>query len=102
MHHVGVQVLDLERSLHFYRDVLGFAEVLRTVRTATAHPGTAHTCYVVDDLDAVHADLVRRGVRTVSTRVVAPPAGPMAGGKVVYVQDPDGVRVELVQLPPAR
>lgn len=145
MHHVGIQVLDLERSLRFYRDVLGFAEVLRTVRdeeyvgaitghpgavvhvahlrpphspvllelteyrgvarravdTDTAHPGTAHTCYVVDDLDAVHAALLGRGVRPVSPRVVAPPAGPMAGGKVVYVQDPDGVRVELVQLPPA-
>lgn len=146
MHHVGIQVADLDRSLAFYQGLLGFELITRQVRdeayvgevtgypgvtlhlahlrppggsvvvelteyrgvdrapvdTSTANPGTAHTCYVVDDVDAVHAALLAAGVRPVSRHVVAPDAGIAKGGKVVYVQDPDGVRVELLQLPPTR
>lgn len=29
LHHVGITVADLERSIHFYRDVLGFALIRR-------------------------------------------------------------------------
>jgi lactoylglutathione lyase len=144
MHHVGIQVADLDRSLAFYQGLLGFELVTRQVRaeayvgevtgypgvsleiahlrppngavmielteyrgvprtpvdTSTANPGTAHTCYVVDDVDTVHAALLAAGVRAVSRAVVAPDAGIARGGKVVYVQDPDGVRVELLQPPP--
>ena len=144
MHHVGIQVADLDRSLAFYQGLLGFELITRQVRgeayagevvgypgvtlhlahlrppgssvrlelteyrgvertpvdTATANPGTAHTCYVVRDVEALHAALLAAGVRPVSRAVVTPDAGIARGGKVVYVQDPDGVRVELLQLPP--
>jgi lactoylglutathione lyase len=139
-HHTGLQVRDLERSLAFYRDLLGFelvfqwnpraayigqlvgypdvdlhAAVLRPpnsdvflelleyrnvertpVDTSTANPGTAHTAYFVDDLEALYADLVAAGVKAVSAPVT-PTIGPNKGGRAVYLLDPDGIRVELIQ-----
>jgi catechol 2,3-dioxygenase-like lactoylglutathione lyase family enzyme len=62
--------------------------------------GTAHLCFTTDDLDATCADLAGRGV-TIRSRAGAPVAvvgGPNDGGKVLYVEDPDGNAVELMQL----
>ncbi|MEO5884562.1 MAG: VOC family protein [Candidatus Limnocylindrales bacterium] len=139
-HHMGLQVADLDRSVAFYRDVLGFtvlfawnpqadyirelvgypeadihAAILRLpetevvlelleyrnvertpVDTRTANPGTAHIAFFVDDLDTLYADLVARGVRSVSAPVT-PTIGPNEGGRAVYLIDPDGIRVELIQ-----
>ena len=139
-HHMGLQVADLERSVAFYRDVLGFsvifawnpqadyirelvgyrgadihAAVLRLpgsevvlelleyrnvartpVDTGTANPGTAHIAFFVDDLDTLYAELQERGVRSVSPPVT-PTIGPNEGGRAVYLIDPDGIRVELIQ-----
>lgn len=139
-HHTGFQVADLERSVAFYRDMLGFevafawnpqaeyirelvgypdvdihAAILRLpgsdvflelleyrnverapVDTRTANPGTAHIAFFVDDLDTLFADLSSRGVRSVSAPVT-PTIGPNEGGRAVYLIDPDGIRVELIQ-----
>jgi lactoylglutathione lyase len=139
-HHTGLQVESLDRSLRFYRDVLGFevvfqwnpqaeyigtlvgypdvdlhAAILRmpgcdvflelleyqnverhAVDTRTANPGTAHIAFFVDDLDALFADLVSKGVGTVS-EPVTPTIGPNRGGRAVYMFDPDGIRVEFIQ-----
>jgi lactoylglutathione lyase len=139
-HHTGLQVESLERSLAFYRDVLGFEEVFRwnpqapyigelvgypevdlhaailripgsevflelleyrnvereAVDTRTANPGTAHIAFFVDDLDALYRELHERGVRSVS-EPVTPTMGPNKGGRAVYMIDPDGIRVELIQ-----
>jgi lactoylglutathione lyase len=139
-HHTGFQVADLERSIAFYRDILGFeivfawnpqadyirvlvgypdadihAAILRLpgsdvflelleyrnvervpIDTRTANPGTAHIAFFVDDLDALYADLTARGVRSVSAPVT-PTIGPNEGGRAVYMVDPDGIRVELIQ-----
>ena len=139
-HHMGLQVADLDRSVAFYRDVLGFtvifawnpqaeyirelvgypdadihAAVLRLpgsevvlelleyrnvertpVDTGTANPGTAHIAFFVDDLDALYASLTDKGVASVSPPVT-PTIGPNRGGRAVYMKDPDGIRVELIQ-----
>ncbi|MBA2756020.1 MAG: VOC family protein [Chloroflexi bacterium] len=139
-HHMGLQVADLDRSVAFYRDTLGFeiifawnpqapyirelvgypeadihAAILRlpgtdvvlelldyrnvertAVDTRTANPGTAHIAFFVDDLDTLYADLVRKGVRSVSPPVT-PTIGPNEGGRAVYLIDPDGIRVELIE-----
>ena len=140
VNHFGIQVADLERSVAFYRDVLGlelvttwvrdqeyiqelvgypgvelhvavfrlplsdvFLEILEyrnveksAVDPSTANPGTAHFCLYVEDLDGLHERLAGEGVRFVS-EVKSPNIGPNKGGKAVYMIDPDGIRVELVE-----
>lgn len=139
-HHTGLQVADLERSLAFYRDVLGFELVFawnpqapyvgelvgypdvdlhsailrppnsdvflelleyrnverRPVDTRTANPGTAHVAFFVEGLDELYAELRAAGVSSVSAPVT-PTIGPNKGGRAVYMIDPDGIRVELIE-----
>jgi catechol 2,3-dioxygenase-like lactoylglutathione lyase family enzyme len=53
-------------------------------------PGLDHTCYVVDDVDVAHADLVARGVEF--------PYPPEDAGtnRLAFFKDPSGVDVELM------
>lgn len=62
------------------------------------HVGAAHVAITVSDIDDTLARLRSRGVEAVSEPITT--SSPMAGCRVVYVLDPDRVRVELVQ-PPA-
>jgi lactoylglutathione lyase len=132
-HHTGFTVRSLERSLAFYRDLLGFevafqwnprapyigelvgypevdlhAAVLRLelleyrnieqqpVDMRNGNVGNGHIAFAVDDLDAFYAELVARGVTSVSPPVT-PTIGPNRGGRAVYMLDPDGFRVELIE-----
>jgi lactoylglutathione lyase len=63
-----------------------------------AAPGTAHLTFQVDDLDELYRAWTARGVASVSAPVV-PTVGPNRGGRVVYMLDPDGYRIELIQRP---
>jgi catechol 2,3-dioxygenase-like lactoylglutathione lyase family enzyme len=76
-----------------YRNVDGAA-----IDPANGNPGTAHFCLIVDDIDERCARMAARGAGFVSP-VQTSNAGPIKGGKVVYMIDPDEVRVELVQMP---
>jgi len=142
--HVGFQVADLDRSIAYYRDVIGLRLLERLTRDdaylrvvvgypevtldiavllepasgallellqyhgtagtpidpATANPGTAHVCFQVDSVDAIHARALAAGFRSVNPPVT-PTAGRWIGGRSVYLLDPDGIRVELVQRGPA-
>ena len=64
------------------------------------HAGSAHMAFVVDDCDAVCAELAAKGVpvRSAEGRPQTVTGGPNDGGKCVYLEDPDGNPVELVQL----
>ena len=144
-HHTSFTVSDMERSLAFYRDLLGMQVVVdrRTsdtylstitgfpnvrlhivylqldVRTAISWslssiratrakphpfgrmtPGVGHLCFVVEDLPALYEQL-----RAAGTTFVSPPveitAGVNKGGYAVYLRDPDGSPLELLQ-PPAK
>lgn len=139
-HHVGITVASLERSLSFYRDLLGFEEVFRwnpkadyigilvgypdvdlhavvlrmpgasgmlelleyrnvdgsTIDSRNGNSGTCHVAFLVANLDAVYERLLDNGVLSVSLPI-APTIGPNKGGRAVYMIDPDGVRVELIQ-----
>jgi catechol 2,3-dioxygenase-like lactoylglutathione lyase family enzyme len=78
-------------------EVIEYRDANRSpVDTSTANPGTTHFCLLVRDLDVLHARLVAEGVRFVSD-VQTPTAGPNEGGRVVYMLDPDGICVELLQ-----
>jgi len=78
-------------------EVLEYKNVERTpVDPGTANPGTAHLCLYVDDVEAAYERLSEAGVKFVSG-VQIPTAGPSTGGRVVYMLDPDGIRIELLQ-----
>lgn len=139
-HHTGLHVTSLERSVAFYRDVLGFDQVFQwnprasyigelvgypevdlhaailrmpdsdtflelleyrnvdrqPVDTSTANPGTAHIAFFVEDLDGLYEELRAKGVGAISAPVT-PTIGANAGGRAVYMVDPDGFRVELIE-----
>lgn len=91
-----VAVFRLPHSETFL-EVLEYRNVHRQqIDPGTANPGTAHLCLYVTDLDALHARLVASGTRFMSP-VKSPTVGPNRGGKVVYMLDPDGIRVELLE-----
>lgn len=146
IHHTGYTVADLDRSLGFYRDLLGM-EVLATqekeggylaaiVGYPDAHVrmahlrmpgsdhvvelfqylaptggtperieprdvGTAHLCFLVDDLQSAYARLRDAGVESFVSEPVAVDTGINTGGFGLYLRDPDGIVVELFQ-PPVR
>jgi catechol 2,3-dioxygenase-like lactoylglutathione lyase family enzyme len=59
-------------------------------------PGNAHLCFLVDDMDALYARLSAEGVDFVSPPLTVA-AGPNQGRKAVYLRDPDGTLVQLMQ-----
>jgi catechol 2,3-dioxygenase-like lactoylglutathione lyase family enzyme len=145
-HHTGMTVMSIDRSLEFYRDVLGFELVViqegigehvakvfgypgahtRIAKlrapgsdhlielvewitpegrpTASGRPepyfyGSSHVCYAVDDLQALYERLVAADVEFFND-----PGGPVevlrginAGARALYIRDPDGIPVELIQ-----
>jgi catechol 2,3-dioxygenase-like lactoylglutathione lyase family enzyme len=140
--HTGITVSNLERSLAFWRDVLGFefshrthqsgelaseitgvpgAELSLAVVKAPGHKielleyhapksrkkandrqphdvGSAHIALTVDDLDAALDKISASGWRAAGTAQTLA-TGPNAGKRVVYVRDPDGNTIELMQPP---
>jgi catechol 2,3-dioxygenase-like lactoylglutathione lyase family enzyme len=64
------------------------------------HAGSAHLCFMTDDLEATCAWLREQGVtiRSAGGAPVTVVGGPNDGGKGLYVADPDGNGVEIIQL----
>ncbi len=73
----------------------------RGERRARALPdaGSAHVCFLTDDLDAEVTRLQQAGVTFRSLPVVTT-SGPNKGGRGIYVEDPEGNAVEVVQVAP--
>jgi catechol 2,3-dioxygenase-like lactoylglutathione lyase family enzyme len=70
--------------------------------TRVFDPGTGHLGLRVDDLDEALRRLAASGVRPPSTPIeLAEPAW-WRGARVVYVNDPDGAVIELVERPSSR
>ena len=144
-HHTSFTVSDMERSLAFYRDLLGMQVVVdrRTTDTVPEHdhrlseraaphrllaarragrphpgadrvsepPGPRHPCGRItpaSDTSALWSRTYRRSmkscappVRRSSRRRLRSQAGVNKGGYAVYLRDPDGSPLELLQ-PPAQ
>ena len=137
--HTGITVRDLDASLAFWCDVMGFALLYRAHRTgvfaagvvgvpgaeiliavvegfghklellqylapadrAAYAPrpcdlGSLHLCFVVDDLDAAQDALAARSW-TVGGAPQIMDGGSRPGARLVYLRDPDGTTIELVQ-----
>ncbi len=136
--HTSITVADMERSIAFYREKLGFsivneriapadfASVITGIRGAelkvvyieaggyrieliqylqsageptdvsTNRPGSCHIAFNVDDLNAMYEDLVAQGVAFKSPPVTVT-GGPNKGNLGIYLTDPDGVVIELIQ-----
>lgn len=77
-------------------ELLAYSGIERAPSNAErAEPGTAHLGFFVADVDAIYRAWRAAGVRAVSPPVT-PTAGPNQGGRVVYMLDPDGIRIELI------
>lgn len=148
--HFSFTVSDLERSIAFYRDLLGLKLVHRMVHdqkytssqigfkdallkvalfnvadmpqgsspsghvlelieyvnprgepldAATNRPGAAHLALQVDDLTAEFARLKAASVQFRSEAPVPITHGRHSGGLTCYLLDPDGITLELIELP---
>lgn len=60
--------------------------------------GTGHLCLRVDNLEGMFEDLLKKGVSFKSKNVVSITAGNHKGGKAVYMKDPDGYLIELMEM----
>lgn len=60
------------------------------------NPGSGHICYFVDDLQAMYDKLKQGGVEFISSPTYLD-QGPNKGGWALYMKDPDGIVIELLQ-----
>jgi lactoylglutathione lyase len=122
--HVAIKVSDLDRSLDFYVNKLGFAEMMRLYNdkgetwlvylriTDTQYlevfPGAEndrapgwnangmnHMCLEVDDVQGLIKELDAVGIPLLLPYKIAVDGNPQA-----WIEDPDGNRIELMQMAP--
>jgi lactoylglutathione lyase len=121
LHHVGVHVASLERSVAFYEAVFGLRLAARltlgseqlafleagNTRVELIADGSAgretgvvdHLAFAIDDLDGWLPRLRQRGVRLLDA---APVDVPRLGARFVFCLGPDGERIELFESRPPR
>lgn len=115
LHHASLIVADTARSLAFYRDLFGLAEIARPdlgypgawlrvgdrqihllelpnpdpVDARPAQVGRdRHTAFFVDDIEAGAERLARAGIAFTRSR---------SGRKALFCRDPDGNGIELIE-----
>jgi catechol 2,3-dioxygenase-like lactoylglutathione lyase family enzyme len=118
LNHAGIVIQDLEKSLRFYQDVLGakivaqnfipsnqtdvtyiqiaggMIELLHRRQPAAGEVfGITHLGFMTDDLDPDYRALVESGCEG----VVAPKVAGTGIGRLAFLLDPNGARVELLQ-----
>lgn len=122
--HTAYRVGDVEASLKFYCGVLGFQEMFRlhrdtgevwliylrvndstfielfpggeeTTQTTPKSIGYVHLCLAVDDLQATLRELAERGLE-----ITGEPRQGRDGNWQYWIADPDGNRIELMQMMP--
>ena len=110
VHHVSVNVSDVDASIHFYTSVLGGtarddrpdfgfggawinlgATQIHLIQTSVPPNLGQHFAIVYDDLDAVVSELRDRGIEVRAPKRVGP-------NRQTFVDDPDGNLVELHEI----
>ena len=100
--HVGAHYFwaDLELPDGRVIELIEVAEKgLEPLTPGTKHPGSAHTGLRVRDIHATLARLAAAGVEPLAPPATLTEPGAWHGCTIVYVRDPDGHAVELVQYP---
>lgn len=122
VNHIAIIASDIERSLSFYVDVLGFSIIRKVYREERdswkvdlalngdylielftfpnapqrlSYPealGLRHLAFTVDDIEASIAELKPKGVEPESIRI-----DPFTDCRCVFFADPDGLPIELVE-----
>lgn len=122
--HVAIKVTDLDRTLDFYVNKLGFAEMMRLHNDKGSvwlvylritddqylevFPGAEndrapgwnangmnHMCLAVDDINALVAEIEAAGIPLLMPLKLA-----LDGNWQAWIEDPDGNRIELMQMDP--
>lgn len=70
----------------------------RKINLRKCNPGVAHLAFRVPDIDRIYDDLVAKGIEFTSPPI-SMEGGPLKGGKACYLKGPDGISLELVQMP---
>jgi lactoylglutathione lyase len=122
--HVAIKVTDLDRSLDFYVNRLGFPEMMRLNNEdgstwlvylritddqyLEVFPGAEtdrapgwnangmnHMCLAVEDIDAVVQRIEDAGIALLLPLKLA-----VDGNRQAWIEDPDGNRIELMEMDP--
>jgi lactoylglutathione lyase len=122
--HAAIKVTDLERSLDFYVNKLGFPEMMRLHKDdgstwlvylritdeqyLEVFPGAEndrapgwdanglnHICLTVEDIDPVLAQIDHAGIK-----LLLPLKTAIDGNRQAWLEDPDGNRIELMEMAP--
>ncbi|MEQ1954506.1 VOC family protein [Mesorhizobium sp. CN2-181] len=121
--HVAIRVKDVERTLDFYINKLGFAEMLRLDRDGRLWlvylritddqyleifpegegewaaereaVGYNHMCLSVPDIEQTVRELDAAGIEMIRPKVLG-----ADGNWQTWIEDPDGHRIELMQMMP--
>jgi lactoylglutathione lyase len=122
MIHTMIRVLDLEKSLKFYREAFQFTpshtldfpdfslvylrnqdndvEIELTHNKGRTEPythgtGYGHVAYAVDHLDATHSELTKLGYSPLEIKEFK--RGEQLLARFFFVVDPDGYKIEVLQ-----
>jgi catechol 2,3-dioxygenase-like lactoylglutathione lyase family enzyme len=97
---VQLRVVDLDSGDGRIVELIQYVQPKgRRIAYESSDPATAHIAFTVDDLASVHERLAGAGATIVSRRplTVNEPGGQFDGAICLYVRDPDGAILELVQ-----
>ena len=117
--HTRYRVDDLEKTVRFYKDVLGLQEVARHTSSrgsqlvflkapgseelieiccypksgpVKVQPDLTHLAFEVDDMEAFAKNLSARGVS-----LSEPPSASSSGSIIAFLDAPEGYEIELIQ-----
>lgn len=120
--HTRYRVADLERTVHFYKEVLGLEETRRSVSPrgstlvffkapgseeeieichypasgpVTMGPDITHLAFEVDDIEAFAAESAKKGYPLSDG-----PTKTSSGSVIAFIDAPEGYEVELIQKAP--
>jgi catechol 2,3-dioxygenase-like lactoylglutathione lyase family enzyme len=120
--HAGIKTSDVNRSLHFYCDILGFRKLEEVVilnknyvfvgndtikieieekkpgdtqSNMKEQSGLYHLCFTVDDIEKTASELKNKDVK-----FMLPVSQFIPGRKIAFIEDPDGVIIQLIQYIP--